>query len=70
MNPDPEGQSLLSKIALILTLTLLNAYFASAELAFVSINRSKIEKLAKDGDKKSQKVLRLLENPDDLLATI
>ena len=70
MNPDPEGQSLLSKIALILTLTLLNAYFASAELAFVSINRSKIEKLAKDGDKKSQKVLRLLENPDDFLATI
>ena len=52
MNPDPEGQSLLSKIALILTLTLLNAYFASAELAFVSINRSKLEKLAKDVDKK------------------
>ncbi|CZQ88811.1 Hypothetical protein Tpal_1053 [Trichococcus palustris] len=70
MNPDPADPTLLSKILLIALLTAINAFFATAELAFVSINRSKIEKQAKEGDNKAKRVLRMLENPDDFLATI
>lgn len=70
MNADPESQSLLSKIMLIAVLTALNAFFASAELAFVSINRQKMETMAEEGDKKAKRVLRLLRQPDDFLATI
>lgn len=70
MNPDPEGQSLLVYLMIVLVLTLLNAFFASAELAFVSINRQKMETMAGEGDKKAKRVLKLLEEPDDFLATI
>lgn len=70
MNADPESQSLLSNIMVIVVLTMLNAFFASAELAFVSINRQKMETMAEEGDKKAKRVLRLLRDPDDFLATI
>lgn len=70
MNPDPEGQSLITYIMVVIVLTFLNAFFASAEIAFVSINRQKIENMASEGDKKAKRVIHLLETPDDFLATI
>ena len=70
MNPDPEAQRLLSSILIVVVLTIVNAFFASAELAFVSINRQKMMKMAEDGDRKAKKVLKLLDNSDDFLATI
>lgn len=70
MNSDPDGQRLVTYIIIVIVLTLINAFFASAELAFVSINRNKIEGMAADGDKKAKRVLHLLETPDDFLATI
>ena len=70
MNGDPIGQSILSYILIVLLLLLANAFFASAELAFVSLNRSKIEEMVDKGDRKAKRVLKLLENSDDFLATI
>lgn len=67
---DPSGSSLLTQLLVIVILTLVNAFFASAEIAFVSINKSKIENLAEDGDKKAIRVLALLEEADNFLATI
>lgn len=67
---DSPGSSLFTELIIIIILTLINAFFASAEIAFVSINNSKVERLAADGDKKAKRVLSLLEESDNFLATI
>ncbi len=67
---DPEPTSLISQFILILVLTALNAFFASAEMAIVSINRNRIKMLADDGDKKATLLVNLLEEPNKFLSTI
>ena len=67
---DSSESSLMSQLLVIIILTLINAFFAAAEIAFVSINKSKMNQLAVEGDKKAQRVVKLLENADDFLATI
>ncbi|MGX7092042.1 hemolysin family protein [Hutsoniella sourekii] len=66
---DSSG-SLWTQVIIILILTAINAFFASAEIAFVSVNQSKMKQWAEDGDKRAQRVLDLLEDSDDFLATI
>ncbi|AMC08166.1 hemolysin family protein [Turicibacter sp. H121] len=67
---DPEPMNLVSQFILILLLTLLNAFFASAEMAIVSVNRNRIKMLADDGDKKASLLVDLLEEPNKFLSTI
>ena len=67
---DPEPMSLVSQFILILVLTLLNSFFASAELAIVSVNRNRIKMLADDGNKKASLLVDLLEEPNKFLSTI
>lgn len=67
---DPEPMSLVSQFILILVLTLFNAFFASAEMAIVSVNRNRIKMLADDGDKKASLLADLLEEPNKFLSTI
>lgn len=67
---DPSGSSLFTQLFIIFILTLINAFFASAEIAFVSVNKSKLDKMVEDGDRKAIRVLALLEDADDFLATI
>ena len=54
MNPDPDSQSLLAQILLLVVLTLINAFLAASEIAVVSINKNRIEQKAEDGDKKAK----------------
>lgn len=44
--------------------------FASSEIAFISLNDAKIEKQAKDGDKKAKSIQNMLKDPSKFLATI
>ena len=67
---DSSGNSLLGQLLIIIILTLINAFFAAAELAFVSVNQSKMRGLAEEGNKKAIRVLGLLEKSDDFLSTI
>lgn len=67
---DPSGNSLIGQILVIVVLTLINAFFAASELAFVSLNQQKVERLAEVGNKKAKRVMRLLDRSDDFLATI
>ena len=48
----------------------LNAIFACAELACISMNDAKVEKLANEGNKKAKRLSRLKEDPAKFLATI
>lgn len=70
MNADPESQSLLAQILLLIVLTLINAFLAASEIAVVSINKNRIEQKADEGDVKSQKLLKILQNPNNFLSTI
>lgn len=58
------------RILLLVLLTALNAFFASAEIALIQINEAKFKKFAEGGDKKAAKVLRLVEDTSKLLSNI
>ncbi len=58
------------KILLLLVLILVNAYFAMAEIAVISLNDAKMEKMAEEGNKKARLVLKLTKNPTRFLSTI
>ncbi|MEQ9763071.1 hemolysin family protein [Streptococcus sp. ZJ151] len=66
---DP-GQSLILQFILLLILTLLNAFFSASEMALVSLNRSRVDQKAEEGDKKFIRLLKVLENPNNFLSTI
>lgn len=51
-------------------LILLNAFFASTEIAVISLNSNKLKKLEEEGDKKAGKLLKMIENPSQFLSTI
>lgn len=70
MSGDSDSQSLLAQILLLVVLTLINAFLAASEIAVVSVNKNRVEQKAEEGDKKSQKLLALLKNPNNFLSTI
>lgn len=61
---------MISELTVLICLTLLNAIFAATEIAFISLNDAKVAKLAKDGDKKSIQIDKMLKSPSKFLATI
>lgn len=66
---DPS-QNLVLQFVLLLILTLLNAFFSASEMALVSLNRSRVEQKAEEGDKKFIRLLSVLEKPNNFLSTI
>ena len=48
------------QLLLQLVLILLNAFFASTEIAVISLNEKKLKARAEDGDKKAVKMLRMI----------
>ena len=61
---------MITQIVILVVLILLNAYFAASEIAFISLNDTKIEKQAKEGNKKARQIQKMLKNPSEFLATI
>ena len=59
-----------SSILLILALLLVNAFFAAAEMAIVSVNKNKINSLAEEGNKKALALKKLTSEPTRFLSTI
>ena len=58
------------QILVLVILIGLNAFFAASEIAFISLNDNKIEKQAKEGNKKAKQIKKMLEVPSKFLATI
>lgn len=58
------------QIIVLIVLIALNAFFAAAEMAFVSLNDAKIEKEAKSGNKKAKQIDKMIKEPSKFLATI
>ena len=62
--------SILLMLLLQVALIALNAVFACAEIAVISINDSRIAKMAETGDKRAVRLARLTSQPARFLATI
>lgn len=60
----------IKQLLLQIVLILLNAFFASTEIAVISLNEKKIRAQAEDGDKKASKMLKMIEEPTKFLSTI
>lgn len=69
MEGDP-GSSILPELLLILFLVLINAFFAAAEMAIVSLNKNKVNLLAEEGNEKAKLLLKLTEEPSRFLSTV
>ena len=61
---------MIQKFMIIGLLTIINAFFASAEMAMVSINKNKVKVMADEGDTKAALLIQLLDEPSKFLATI
>ena len=57
-------------LILQVVLIALNAIFASAEIAVISMNDTKLQKMAKEGDARAKRLVALTEQPTKFLSTI
>ena len=64
------GGSLILQFIVIIVLTGINAFFSSAEMAIVSINRNKLKILVEEGNKKAIMLENLMREPSKFLSTI
>lgn len=62
--------SIIPDLVLIAILTGINAFFSSAEMAIVSVNKTKIKLLSEEGDKRAKLLEKLMNEPSSFLATI
>ncbi len=67
---DPGSQTIYLQLIVLLILTFLNAFFSASEMALVSLNRSRVEQKAEEGDQRFIRLLAVLENPNNFLSTI
>ena len=61
---------MIAQLIVLIILIGLNAYFAATEIAYISLNDAKIEKQAKEGNKKAKQIEKMLKTPSKFLATI
>ena len=63
---DPLIWQLLLQVVLIA----INAFFASTEIAVISLNANKVRRMAEEGDRKAKQMLKMVEVPEGFLSTI
>src|SRR5579863_8859711 len=57
------------RLILLVAIVALNGFFAAAEVALVSVRRSRLKELAEQGNASARAALGLLANPGRLLST-
>lgn len=63
-------QNVLIEIFLIVALIVLNGYFSMSEIALLSVRKSRLKHLSKQGNKKAQNALFLTRRSPEMLSTI
>lgn len=58
------------KLLLLFVLILVNAFFAMSEIAIISLNDIKIQRLAEEGNKKAKQIVKLTADSSKFLSTI
>lgn len=67
---DPSGNSFMIYFISIILLVFVNAVVSACEIAFVSVNQSSMYDLVALGDKRAKRVLKLLNQSEQLLASL
>lgn len=67
---DEDPNRILSEIILIVVLVFINAFFAAAEMALVSVRRTRIKQLVEENNPRAFTVQKLLDKPTSFMATI
>ena len=70
MDSDPDGNTILFQLLLLVFFTLMNAFFAGAEMAVVSVNKNRIRSMAEEGNKRASVIQGLFEDSTKFLSTI
>lgn len=65
-----ENSNIGIKLLLLAVLTVINGFFASSEVALLSVRRMRLKQLAADGNLGAQAALSLLEKPERLLSVV
>ncbi len=65
-----DAGPLWGQLILLAVLIAVNAYFAAAEMAIVSVNKNRIRTLAQEGNKKAQALTAFIEEPNRFLSAI
>ena len=65
----PEN-GVMGYVILLIGLIAVNAYFAASELAIVSLNDAKLEKMAQEGNRKAKTLFAMTSQPTTFLSTI
>ena len=60
----------IGELLVLVILILLNSIFVAAEIALVTVRRTRIDQLAGEGDRRAARVLRLVQQPGRFLAVI
>ncbi|WP_192820080.1 hemolysin family protein [Rufibacter sp. LB8] len=58
------------EILIVVTLTLLNGFFALSEISIISVRKDRMKRKAMEGSKSAQTVLDLLAEPEDFLSAV
>ena len=61
---------MLFEVAMVLTLIVANGFFAGAEIAVVTVRRSRLQQLAGEGNRAATAVIALRNRPERFLATV
>ena len=65
-----QTTNMITQILFLVLLTLINAFFSSAEMSIVSVNKNRMKMLANEGNKKAKMLCKLIEEPTKFLSTV
>ena len=63
-------KSIVFEVGIVLILILLNGFFSGAEMALISLRKTRIKQLAKEGNRRAILAEKILQKPEDFLATV
>ncbi len=61
---------MLTEILILLALVLVNGLFSGAEIAIVTVRKTRIEQLGEEGNRNALAIAQLRGNPERFLATV
>ncbi len=67
---DTDPGSIIFQIVILFALIFVNAFFSMSEMAIVTLNDNKIDKMANEGNKKAKQIKKLTESTSSFLSTI
>lgn len=67
---EPEPDRIILQLILVALFIAINAFLVAAEMAIISVNKTKVKKLSEDGNKRAKLLEKLMDDPSNFLSTI